>query len=445
MGHIVFASPPIERFPLLMRLRRELLRRNHRVTLLATDPIGATFWRHQVGEVVAPASAAPDAAAGAHAAIVAARHGLGARQLARLRRQSAGLHRWLTVEPPDLVLFHDRRSPANACLQQAAIDVGARVLWSGDGLLPGTLQIDDVGVDGDASCRRWTAADFRVVTPERALLDACVAHALAAPAPFELPPPEVVVPAMPARLRDFAALLAGGEPRLAIDSLRGWRRAQRVPTAEPELAGPAAPAAGHGPSFVVLLQRDDDPALRLDADAPPTAEALVRRAAAAVRGIDVGARIAVVTDRPDRAALRRRCADLAGVTFVPFAAARVWLATAAGVVTVNHRLAGLATACGTPVVHLGRGLFDVAGVSTPTTVEALPQGLERALRRDHRALRRRVLTWLLRHGHVWCDADHPNHNGMLGLVQAVERRLAGQVTTRPLPYRAGPTWPLATS
>jgi hypothetical protein len=84
-------------------------------------------------------------------------------------------------------------------------------------------------------------------------------------------------------------------------------------------------------------------------------------------------------------------------------------------------------------------------VTTITTVEGLPAAIASAQTMDRKALRERFLTWTLRYGHVWCSTTAPNHNGMLGLVQAVERRLQSDAksNTRPLAYRPGPTWPLA--
>ncbi|MEZ6037556.1 MAG: hypothetical protein R3F29_08750 [Planctomycetota bacterium] len=446
MGHIVIASPPIARFRLLVRLRRELVRRGHRVTLLATESAQATFWRHQVGELTTVDEArTEDPALAAAVAAIASRHRLGPRRSRQLARRAAGLCRWLADANPDLVLFHAERTPTNACLQHLAAQAGIAVLWTGDGLLPGTMQVDDLGLDGDASCRRWTARDFRVVTPDRALLDASLAHGLAAPAPFELPAPPVTVPPLRERLRDAARLALTGDWRGAGHALHAWREALPTAPVDAAFAGHDPRGAGNGPSVVVLLQRADDPALRLDCEDAPGHAELLRHAAAAAAALDPRARLAVLADDDLQQGLRARCAALPRALLVPMAAAPTWLATTAAVITVNHRLAGLALACGTPVVHLGHGLFDTAGVTTPSTLATLPADLVRAARRDRRALRRRVLSWLLRHGHVWCAADAPNHNGMLGLLQVVEQRLAGPVAPRPLPYRAGPTWPLAST
>src|SRR5690606_37710263 len=106
-------------------------------------------------------------------------------------------------------------------------------------------------------------------------------------------------------------------------------------------------------------------------------------------------------------------------------------------ITINHPAATVALLAGTPVIHLGRALYQLQGVTTKSTIEQLPDAIANLQDCDRPELRRPFLTWLLQHGHVWCSATAPNHNGMLGLVQAVERRLLGDAEnhSRPLTYR----------
>ena len=103
----------------------------------------------------------------------------------------------------------------------------------------------------------------------------------------------------------------------------------------------------------------------------------------------------------------------------------------------------MALLAGTPVVHFGRALYGLPGVTTRCRREELPQALHRAMHRDHPTLRARFLTWLFGHGHLWCSPTHPDHNGVLGFVQAIETRLRHRADEAPLRYRAGPGWPLA--
>jgi hypothetical protein len=215
------------------------------------------------------------------------------------------------------------------------------------------------------------------------------------------------------------------------------------------------PAAGldlERPFVAVLLQAANDPRVRLDADGAPRPAALVRSAVAACRAIDPTWQVVAVLPSGQRptplTALRLAGRDAANVQLAPAAAAPIVAAAAAATITINHRAATVAMLAGTPVVHLGRALFELRGVTTFATARELcdpaARVLGRALGRDRPSLRRRFLTWLLRHGHVWCPAVAPNHNGMLGLVQAIERRLGGPACPdQALPYRSGPLWPLA--
>ena len=47
MGHVVFGIPRIEHFHLHSRLLRKLVDREHRVTVLAADPVAREFYRAQ--------------------------------------------------------------------------------------------------------------------------------------------------------------------------------------------------------------------------------------------------------------------------------------------------------------------------------------------------------------------------------------------------------------
>src|SRR5690606_14125385 len=139
---------------------------------------------------------------------------------------------------------------------------------------------------------------------------------------------------------------------------------------------------------------------------------------------------------------RLRAAPAPGAVVGP-SSIRSVLATAAAVITVNHPLAGAALLLGRPVVHLGRAVWGVSGVATPSTLGALPEALARALRDERPSLRDRCLTRLLRQDHVWCDRDAPDRNGLLGLLQRIERACghhAGRGDR--VVYRPGPAWPL---
>lgn len=444
MGHVVFGAPRVECFALLERLRRELLRRGHRTSVLCLDRVRFTFWREQFAGVHFVPPGAPDAAAEGFAEL-ARPAGRGAAAAARrLARLAPGLRLWCERERPDLVLLPGERSADAALVQSVARATGSRVLWAGDGILPHTLQVDEQGLDGDASCRRWPAAAYRVVRTDRALLDASLANVLAGVEPIGLPRARILVPALRRRLADAAACALGGDLRSALAAVPGWRAALPAPAfaRAPDDAGWTAPRQ---PFVALLLQSAADARLCLDAERPPGAGELIAAACAAVDRLDAGLSLLVVLPdgaRPKDARWRRRAGPTAGrVQLAPATAGAVAAASAVATITVNHPLASVALLAGTPVVHLGRALWGLAGVTTATGLPGLGDALAQALRRDRPALRRRFLTWLLRHGHVWCSPTAPSHNGMAGLVQAVERRLGA--AAQPVPYRAGPAWPLA--
>jgi len=446
MGHIVFAAPPIADFHLHERLRRDLQRRGHRVSVLCAERHEFTFWREQFADVHALPST--------RARGDVPRDLLDRAANALQRRDAAArLHtadRWLEDHAPDLLLFHQRRSATAAVLQFAARSAGVRVLWTGRGLLPHTMQVDERGLDGDAGSLRLRANDYRVVRPDAALLDAGLTHALAASAPHALPRAELVVPPLRRRCADAARGLLRGDFGGLHAALNGWTAA----LGPRDAAIPDVPRIDLQPPFVaVLLQSAHDPRVRLDAaQAPPAHELLGRALDAAMATF--GERAGVVAVLPPGAPLRS-----AGLhRLPPLQRARVQLVTdhhnaavvvaaAAATVTVNHPAAFVALLAGTPVVLLGRALFELHGVTTRGGLATLTDDVRRAAARDRPALRRRLLTWHLRHGHVWCSAERPNHNGVLGLGEAIERRLAaaGSGADDAMHYRPGPTWPLATT
>lgn len=444
MGHIVFAAPSIGRFHLHHRLRRDLLRRGHRVSILCTDRTRFTFWRQQVSDVDLIEPRIRQDCPPAMRELVAAIDAPEDRR--RTEALAPAIHDWLDRERPDLLLLHGERSTHAACLQFAARVLGIRILWTGDGLLPHTMQIDERGLDADASCRRWQAEDFSVVGADKALLDAALTHALADGEPLALPRAPVQVPLLRRRMADMFHHLLRGEVAAAKLALSAWR----APYESTRLATMAAPLPDLKSPFVaVLLQTPSDPRVALDASNPPSPRELV---AAAIRTADqLGPGTQVVVVLPANAieshygayALAGKDSDRVRVTAPSNAA--VAASTAAATITINHPAATVALLAGTPVLHLGRALYGLDDVTTSTTLDELPAAILAAQKNNRVGLRQRFLTWILRHGHVWCSTTAPNHNGMLGLVQAVERRLQGDAesNSRPLPYRPGPTWPLA--
>lgn len=423
MSHIVFAHPEISRFHLCERLRRELARRGHEVSLLCADASAATFWdaqSHRVHRLPPPRR----------------RRGHGRGDLLL-----ASASRWLQGARPDLVLFVDRH-PAHAAVRAAADAAGCRSLWAGDGLLPHTLQVDPRGLDADASSQRWSPRDFRVVTPDPAMLEASLAHALAGSEPLGLPRTGVQAPPVGSRLRDAARAALGGDAGGAWRAWTAWRGAREGARA-PAWDGRAR-AALEQPSLAVLLQASHDP--RTPHGGPRTAltRALLERAQVAARARNVGV-VAVLPADAHEAPWRRLLSrpEHAAVRALPPEAAAVAAATATAVLTANHPAATVALLAGTPVVHTNGALYQLEGVTRRADAAAAAAAVEAAASQDRPALRRRFLTWLLRYGHVWCSPTAPTYNGLLGLAERIERAAHAAEDAARAGYRPGPCWPLA--
>lgn len=450
MGHVLFAAPGIRRFHLHERLQRELRARGHRVTVLCTDPVEFAFWSAQAMATVyvRPGRPEPSAAPLAELAAIdcqrAGRPAAGARLRRaerRLQRLLPGCLRWLEADPPDLVLLHGRRSAEQALLHFLAREGGSRVLWTGDGLLPHTLQIDSEGLDGDAAAARRTAFDYRSVRADRRLLDAALAALLARTVPMPLTRKPVQVPPLGERLRLALGGLRGRHRHGWIGAYDGWRAAL-PPALVPAPRRSELPAQ---PFVAVLLQDPADVRVRLDAPAAPSPSLLVRAARTAAAGLEPGTPVVAVL--PPQGLPPRELARLRGMPGVVLELAGAGpdaAAAAAAVVTVNHPLAIAAALSGTPLVHLGRALYGLPGVGVRGRTDSLAADLQFAFTDDQPELRERFLSWLLAHGHVWCSPDFPDHNGITGLVLEIEQRLQERNPAGlRLRYRTGPAWPLA--
>jgi hypothetical protein len=431
MGHIVFGAPPLDSGHLHDRLQRALAQRGHRVTWLCPDAEEAMTWRHCGVEVATLRRDAVD-----EIPEPALLDGLDSRRQRQRQQRYAAVTAWAAANPFDLLFLHARRGGESALLQFVARRHGRAVLWTGPGLLPHTMQCDERGLDGDAAASHRSAHEFRCVRAEPELLRACLCHALAGTRPFGLPRRTPCAPSswpqrcrqqLERRLRWFAARWAGhdqlpGEPVPPVLDPAGWQP-------------PTSPFLG------VLLQAPDDPRIVHDSEAGPDAARLCAASVAAAQRIDPALQVVVVAPPGQR---RQQDAGNALVHAAPAGAAALVAATATAVVTVNHPLASIGLLAGTPVLHLGTALYGLPGAAWRTSTAALPATLARALRHDYPTLRERFATWLFGHGHLWCSATEPDHNGLLGLVAAIERRLPRTADRlAPLPYRSGPAWPLA--
>ncbi|HLU40632.1 MAG TPA: hypothetical protein VK081_14700, partial [Planctomycetota bacterium] len=408
MPHVLFAFPPIGAYPLLEPLAELAMRRGHRVTVLAGSGADRAFWlaQHLPARALAPGGEpGPDVPVRELAAVdhrlAGGRGPVPPRAVRRIGGAAAALQQLLTSDPPDVLVVPFGRSGVHRLAHFAARRLGIPTVHVGDGMLPGTLLCDSEGIDGDSAIAHRGTADYRMVTARPALLRAAAAAFLGAAGAPCVPRRAPSDPGVPARLWCGLRALREG-PRAAYAAFRAWRDA--VPArGTPAADHPALPA----PAVAVLLQPANCPRRLLDAR-PISAAALLDAARIAAAAVDplLGV-VAVLPDGPLGERLRE--APAPGAVVGP-SSIRSVLATAAAVITVNHPLAGAALLLGRPVVHLGRAVWGVSGVATPSTLGALPEALARALRDERPSLRDRCLTRLLRQDHVWCDRDAPDRN-----------------------------------
>ena len=454
MSHVVAAAPAIDRFHLVDRCFRELTARGHRTEILSLDAADHAFWCAQghAASFAAPRNADPrDPRIAripfAEFAEIERRRGghdidsdVARHAEIRLRRLASALLDRFERDRPDLVLFHQTRTGAHALVQFIAREAGVPVLWTGDGILPGTMQTDPSGLDGDAAAARRNAWDYRSSPVDADFLRSSLASIAGKNTPHPLPRHELRAPsALTRALAAWQGRDDGTGPGL-WRGLFSWREAQ-LRAAHPA----AAIELPKAPFTTILLQSHDDARMRLDADEPPTPAQLVRAAQRASAAIDRHAEVVAVLPREglaERELQQLRELDDVHIELAHATAAACMAASA--VVTVNAPLAGISLLAGTPLLHLGRAIYGTPGVAFATPLEELTPTLRLALRDNQPELRKRFLTTLLRHGHLWCSPDAPDHNGIQGLVQRIEDTIARKAPFgADLVYRAGPAWPLA--
>jgi hypothetical protein len=452
MPYLLFAAPAISGFHLHDRLAELAMRRGHRVGVLTTDPAGEAFWQAQ-GLPVMRAQRHPrmpiDAGvpldelaeldcrlAGAATPSDLTRYRY-RRRLARLAAHLLGL---LDSDRPDLILFHEQRSGAHRLLHFLARRAGIATLHLGEGLLPGTLQCDGEGIDGDSSVARRNAIDYRPQQVDTALLDAAIAALHAGPNPGLT----LRTPASPSFSERVGVTLSTlwGVPAGEQAALDAWRSLSNTqPTAARAGAG-SLPFAPSGPFVALVLQAADSPRLLLDGPVDLPSPRLLRATQQAVAALDP--RLELVVVLPDGAEPAwTSVASGPRTRRVPSEALRGVVALAQVVVTVNHPHAGVALLHGTPVVCLGRAIYGVPGVALRTDLPGLPDALASAVQRERPALRERFLTRMLQRDHLWCASAAPDRNGLNGVLQAIERAIGSHAGAPTLTYRAGPSWPLS--
>ncbi len=454
MTLVLAAAPGIGRFHLMDRLLRGLESRGIRTEVFCVDAADREFWIAQghstsfakprrPGHENARMRRAPFSE---FAAIDCRRrgqepHGAALRIAeARLRRIAPSVFDRFDRDRPNLVQFHQVRTGAHALVQFAAREAGVPIQWTGDGILPGTMQIDSFGLDGDAPAARRAAWDYREGPINENLLRAAIASVAGNSLPLPLPRSAVRAPAL--LLRAAAAWRGRNEGTAPgfFGGLRAWRNASKQP--EHSARTIELPDA---PFVAVLLQRSGDARLLLDADDAPSPLQLVGAARRAAAFLDPRAEVVAVLPREGLS--QRELAPLRNLDDVRLELSHATAAacmTALAVVTVNAPLAGIALLADTPVLHIGRAVYGTPGVALATTLEDLAPTLRTSARDQNRELRRRCLTRLLAEGHLWCLPDDPDHNGINGWILQIQHAIAEKSPYgADLNYRVGPVWPLA--
>jgi hypothetical protein len=450
---LAFAQPDYASLHLHDRLQVELTHRGHQCVGVFTDAVAERFWHANGFRTIRCEQQAVDAlrvpirefaiesVRRADQPEGTARHRRAVeRTMHRLQRLVPGALAALERTAPDLVVLRGPRCAERRVLDFLARELGSRVLWLGDGLLPHTICHDESGIDADAAITRRIAADYRDVTADTPFLESCIAHLAADDQPCALSRRPLRKP--PRHEWRGALWQLAREQGLA----RAWRaRSEWLAAARPPLGEPRPFALPPAPFATVLLQHPDDDRVRIDSPAAPTPEQLVVAADHALTAAGIRARLAVVL--PDRSLPAATLAALricGRVDLLPAAAAVDAAMTGLVVFTISHPTAVGALLTATPVVHTGRALFGLPGVTHRAPSASFAEILPSALLGGGDTLRRRFLTALLRNDHLWCSPTHPDHNGVLGLANAIESQLGRRSPrgTR-LPHRAGPPWPLA--
>ncbi len=456
MGNIVFGAPTIRQYHLHGLLAQSLMRRGHRVTVLAEDPVTQRFYDAQgLRTRLLPQQTATAELRGMPLEAAALRDcrlagianpgpGRLERVRARLARFVPGLLRYFCVETPDLVLIHDRRTGLHRLIQYIAKEFGADILHTAPGLLPGTMQWDEDGIDADSSrCRRNAKAYTRRPRDEMFLM-AALAAVLGGVGATPTERSRVQVPGLRDRMRAMLSALRRGQLGPAYHAMTAWQRAH----AQAEAAARDAEPLPESPFVAVMLQEGDEASMRVDAVDAPNHEQLVIATQAATFAVDSSIPTAIV---PPRSGLSRDVEQAIRSRPGRFVVcspddAMLALTTALAVTTVHHPHSLAAILAGTPVLHTGSALFEHAEVATKTTTDRLRFDLAQAIERPNPPWRESYLTHTLVYDHVWCDAEEPDDNGLGGLVQHIEHRIAASAAESPeVHYRAGPVWPLLTT
>ena len=170
---------------------------------------------------------------------------------ARLAQLIPGINRFLLEERPSLILLHQIRSGSNQLVHYLARQALVKAVWTGAGLLPHTLFLDNEGLDGNSLAALRSAHQYRAVAIDEPFLDAALTAVLGHHQPAALARRMVQPPTFRNRLRDAVAGLFAGNGQSVLAAFTAWQRAQQPAPAQNRNSNLPA-----DPFVAVLLQRE---------------------------------------------------------------------------------------------------------------------------------------------------------------------------------------------
>lgn len=261
MGHVMFGAPRVAHYHLHERLARSLTSVGHRVTVLAGGAAEAEAYTAQgfaVRQVVSARHASERvdveewAVRDARLAAVSGSRNALRRARDELARVADPLVRHFESEPPDLLFLHGARTGLHRMLDHIGRESGCHVVHTGRGLLPGTMQWDAEGVDGDALASRRHASHYRSCPADESFLAAALSAWLAGFSPPALSRAAVQAPSIASRMGLMLRGLAAGQPMRGWRDARVWRQAR---PAEGRDDGESLPLP-RPPFLTVLMQSE---------------------------------------------------------------------------------------------------------------------------------------------------------------------------------------------
>ena len=269
---------------------------------------------------------------------------------------------------PDLVLFCDARSGMHRLLHFLARQLGRPTLHVGDGWLPGLMQVDPDGLDGDSSVCRRAVIDYRRTRPDRPLLDMTLAAWIGGAVRDPVADRFLHRPRLSRRLRASGRALR--ERSIGVSPWLGspfsW-----VPD-RPSIAGRTPEfALPDGTPVAVLLQPPSAPRVRLDSAISITPFDLAMATARAMCARSEPLRTMIIGSE-ELSHIEQQSLTNLGAVLYGEGCARSAATRALAVVTINHP-AGFGAATGRDTDDRAREIPVAIRGHPPRTPNRLPR------------------------------------------------------------------------